>query len=394
MTVQEGNPASRLRGEHSEKVAVALVSKYVPEGVGGIENHLDMLLRHVPTPDFSYAFIADSDGEPQRSGRAREYLHFVQRLMRSRSELMHFHGFDRLQLLTLMLVARRRIPLVVTPHNGVAGIVNDQGSVRRLAKRWIDELIFPVLIWQRARIIALTREERDYYLDRFPGSADLVEVLPNPIGKHEWAPLMPATPAVRLLSISRLDPWKRTQDLISAMALLPPGVECDIAGPDCGAAAALQDQARLVPRTIRFHGPVRGENKERLFEAASIVIVPSKAEGLSTVALEALACGIPVIASDCASRGLPADGVYRYPFGSVADLAQTIQHLLAGENLVTARHAARRASAALVGYDDYGHALRSLYRSSVQQHRSRIAPRAKGNQQRRLRASSGDGRPA
>jgi glycosyltransferase involved in cell wall biosynthesis len=314
--------------------------------------------------------------------------------MRSRSELMHFHGFDRLQLVMLMLVARRRIPLVVTPHNGVAAIVNDQNSLRRLAKRWIDGLLFPVLIWQRARIIALTIEERDYYRARFPRSVGLVEVLANPIGKREWAPLTPTTPAARLLSISRLDPWKRTQDLISAMALLPPEVECDIAGPDYGAAAALQDQARLVARTIRFHGAVRGAKKDRLFEDASIVIVPSKAEGLSTVALEALACGIPVIASDRASRGLPADGVYRYPFGSVADLAQTIEHLLAGENLVTARQAARRASAALVGYDDYGRALRSLYRSSAQHHRSGIAPRAKRNQLRRLGASSGDGRPA
>jgi len=394
MTVQDENSTLRLRGQHSEKVTVALVSKYVPQGVGGIENHLDMLLRHVSAPNCSYTFIAGSGADARRSGRARGYLHFVQRLRRSRSEIMHFHGFDRLQLITLMLVVRRRIPLVVTPHNGVAAIVNDQNSVRRLAKRWIDGVLFPALIRQRARIIALTTEERDYYRARFPGSAHLVEVLPNPIGKHEWAPLTPATAAVRLLSISRLDPWKRTQDLISAMAVLAPEVECDIAGPDYGAAAALQEQARLVARTIRFHGAVRGAEKEQLFEDASIVVVPSKAEGLSTVALEALARGIPVIVSDCAARGLPAEGVYRYPFGSVADLAQTIEHLLAGENLVAARQAARRASAALVGYDDYGQALRFLYRSSAEQHRNGVTPRARDRQQRRLRAASGDGRPA
>src|SRR5579859_5692895 len=121
MTVQEENSTSRRGVENSEKVTVALVCKSAPEGIGGIENHLDMLLKHVQTPNCSYALVTGFDSEAQRSGGARGYLRFVHRLMRCRSKLMHFHGFDRLELLTLVLFARRRIPLVVTPHNGVAG---------------------------------------------------------------------------------------------------------------------------------------------------------------------------------------------------------------------------------------------------------------------------------
>ena len=281
----------------------------------------------------------------------------------------------------------------MTPHNGLSGIVHDRNDVRRLAKRWADGVLFPALVRQRARIIALTVEERDYYLGRFPGCGHLVEVLPNPIEKHMWAPLLPAPGSARLLVLSRLDWGKHVEDLISAMALLPPAVECDIAGPDSGAAAALLGQARQVQRTIRFHGAVRGAEKERLFEDATIVVVPSKAEGLSTVALEALARGIPVVASDAASRGLPAEGVYRYRFGSAADLARTIEHLLAGENLVAARRAAQRASTALMDYDDYARALRSLYRLSAERHRDGISPRAMGRRWR-FRASGRERRKA
>jgi glycosyltransferase involved in cell wall biosynthesis len=376
MTVQEKNSTSRRGAENSEKVTVALVCKSAPEGIGGIENHLDMLLRHGQTPNCSYAFVTGFDREAQRSGGARGYLRFVHRLMRCRSELMHFHGFDRLELLTLVLFTRRRIPLVVTPHNGVAGIVNDQYAIRRLAKRWVDGVLFPALIWQRARIIALTVEERDYYVGRFPGCSDLVEVLPNPIEKQRWVSLRPESAPTRLLALARLHWGKHIEDLISAMAQLPPEVECDIAGPDCGAAAALQNQARQVARTIRFHRAVRGAEKERLFEDATIVVVPSEAEGLSTVALEALARGIPVIVSDLASRGLPAEGVYRYRFRSVADLARAIENLLEGENLMMARRAARRASKTFVGYDDYVRALQSLYRLSVERYPNGITPRA------------------
>lgn len=393
MTVPCGDSGSGRGAEHSGQVTVALVSKYAPGGVGGIENHLEMLLRQVQAPSCSYVVVTGSEGAAQHSGGVGGYLRFVRRLVRCRSQLVHFHGFDRLQLVTLMLFARGRIPLVVTPHNGVHAIVNDQNAVRRLAKRWADGLLFPALIRQRAHIVALGAEERDYYLGRFPGCGHLVEVLPNPVGVHRWAPLLPAPGPARLLALARLDSWKRVEDLVSAMALVPPAVECDIAGPDCGAAAALHDQAEKVARTIRFHGAVRGAEKERLFEDATVVVVTSKAEGLSTVALEALARGIPVIASDWASRGLPAEGVYRYPFGSVADLAATIENLLSGEHLVAARRAARRASTALVRYDDYARALRSLYRLSMERHRNGITPRAP-DRRWRLRASRRERRPA
>jgi glycosyltransferase involved in cell wall biosynthesis len=378
--VRDGNSTSRRGAEHSDKLSIALVSKYAPGDIGGIENHLDMLLRHVQTLSCTYVLATCSEGAAQCNGGARGYLRFVWRLMRCRSDLAHFHGFDRLQLITLMLFARRRIPLVVTPHNGVAGVVNERNAIRRLAKQWADGVLFPALIRQRARVIALTVKERDYYLARFPSCGHLVEVLPNPVEKHRWTPLLPAP--TRLLVLARLDWLKHIEDLISAMALLPPAVECDIAGPDCGAAATLQDQARQVARTIRFHGAVRGAEKERLFEEATIVVVTSEAEGLSTVALEALAYGIPVIASEGAAHGLPAEGVYRYRFGSAADLARVIGSLLPGENLVVARRAAQRASTTLVGYNDYAQALRSLYGLSVERHRKRITPRATDCQRR------------
>jgi glycosyltransferase involved in cell wall biosynthesis len=379
VTVLDGNSSSRRGAEHFDQVTVALVSKYAPGDVGGIENHLQMLLRYVRAPICSYVDVTGAEAEAQRSGRARGYLRFVQRLVHCRSQLAHFHGFDRLQLITLMLLARGRIPLVVTPHNGVAGIVNERNAVRRLAKRCADGLLFPALIRQRARIVALSAEERDYYLARFPRCAPLLQVLPNPVGAQRWSPLRPVSAPPRLLALARLDPAKHIEDLVSAMALLPPRVECDIAGPDCGAAAALKNQARQVARTIRFHGVVRGAEKQRLFENATIVVVTSEAEGLPTVALEALARGIPVIASEGASHGLPVDGVYQYRFGSAADLAARIEYLLAGENIVAARRAARRASTALVAYDDYARALQSFYLLTVEQYRNGMTSRVPYN---------------
>ena len=393
MTVQEGNSTSLCGAEHSGKVTVALVSKYAPEGIGGIQNHLDMLLRHVQTPNCSYVFVTGCEGEAERSGRAREYLRFVRRLMRCRWRAS--------------ALPRLRPAAASHPHAVHTRTDPSRGDSAQRCGRDRQRPEGPPSAGQamggRTAIPGADPATRA----RHRAQRGRARLLSRPV-----SPLRPPRGgAAQPDRGSRLGPPAACARAGRACWHLPgsireahrgsrqchgsssPAVECDIAGPDCGAAAALQDQARQVARTIRFHGAVRGAEKERLFEDAAVVVVPSHAEGLSTVALEALARGIPVVASDCAARGLPAEGVYRYPFRSVTDLVRTIEHLLEGENLLLARHAARRASAELVGYDDYAEALRSLYRLSVDRHRSGITPR--GTHYRwRLRPSPRDRRSA
>jgi glycosyltransferase involved in cell wall biosynthesis len=55
---------------------------------------------------------------------------------------------------------------------------------------------------------------------------------------------------------------------------------------------------RELPRGVRFLGPVGPEKLRELYRESDVFVFPSFFEGFGLVILEAMACGLPVIASD------------------------------------------------------------------------------------------------
>ena len=114
----------------------------------------------------------------------------------------------------------------------------------------------------------------------------------------------PQMPPMVLLA-ARLVPIKGVDVAIEAAARLP-HMELVIAGdgPERRAleARAIANQRRGA-RPVRFVGQVDTHRRDQLLREASVVIVPSRAmpngrrEGCPTIALEALAAGVPVVAT-------------------------------------------------------------------------------------------------
>jgi glycosyltransferase involved in cell wall biosynthesis len=98
-----------------------------------------------------------------------------------------------------------------------------------------------------------------------------------------------------LLVLARLSRRKGIDVLLDAMARLESQPVLWVAG-DGEERVALEEQARrlALPR-VRFLGP--REDKACLLAACDVVVMPSRAEGLGVAALEAMACGRPVVAS-------------------------------------------------------------------------------------------------
>ena len=76
---------------------------------------------------------------------------------------------------------------------------------------------------------------------------------------------------------------------------------------DAAYSAALEQNARQLGlrERVRFAGEVRGEAKNELFAASDLAVFPSHTENFAMVVAEALAHGVPVIAS----KGTPWSGV-------------------------------------------------------------------------------------
>jgi glycosyltransferase involved in cell wall biosynthesis len=101
-----------------------------------------------------------------------------------------------------------------------------------------------------------------------------------------------------IATVAALISGKGQRDAIHAARLLP-GVTLLIAGegPDRGALRSLIEAEGLQGR-VKLLGSRSPEDVAALLAAADVMVLPTRAEGLANVWVEALACGAPVVTSD------------------------------------------------------------------------------------------------
>jgi len=106
---------------------------------------------------------------------------------------------------------------------------------------------------------------------------------------------------LRLLFIGRLDPKKGIEALLKACSLAaPPPWRLAIAGwgaPEYVSQLKEQIHALGLSGRVEMLGAVLSNEKKGLFERSDVALVPSYTENFAIVVAEALAHGVPVIAS-------------------------------------------------------------------------------------------------
>jgi glycosyltransferase involved in cell wall biosynthesis len=132
-----------------------------------------------------------------------------------------------------------------------------------------------------------------------------------------------------VLTVARLtDKQKRTSDLIRAVAQLPEEWSLDIVGtgPHRRMLEALAVDLSIETR-VRFHGFVGRAQVRDFLRRCGVYAMPSANEAVALAALEAMACGAPVVLSQIrAFQQLVADHVNGrlVPVGDVGALAEAI----------------------------------------------------------------------
>jgi D-inositol-3-phosphate glycosyltransferase len=202
------------------------------------------------------------------------------------------------------------------------------------------------IVAQADRVVAANVVERAHLVWYYGARAERIAVIPCGVDTDLFQPMDPAKakdllelpPDPLLLYVGRLQPIKGLETLLEAMAAVPEPAYLLVVGgdhdePENGHGAALRQRVTALglDRRVRF---LRAQPQRRLrlfYASADATIIPSYYESFGMVALEAMACGSPVVASRVGGLTTTVqDGVTGrlVPEGDPAALAAAITTLL------------------------------------------------------------------
>jgi glycosyltransferase involved in cell wall biosynthesis len=218
------------------------------------------------------------------------FVHVSRHLASLNPDVLHGHGAKGGAFVRLM--AAPDAIRVYTPHGGslhygrhtLRGIV--YGAIERLLSLRTELFLFESAFARKA------------YEAMVGTPRGIVHVVPNGISAAEMSPVAPDPGAANLLSVGEFRHIKGTDVLIDALAELHRSgrrVSLAIAGDGEEAPALREQVARLgLTDAIRFlgHTPAR-----QAFAHGRLLVVPSRADSLPYVVIEAGGAGIPIIAS-------------------------------------------------------------------------------------------------
>jgi len=160
-------------------------------------------------------------------------------------------------------------------------------------------------------IIADSEYSKRSILERLGINPDKIRVIPLPLGSEFHEQLLTDAPRVRygitepyILYVGAFKPHKNLPRLLQAFAGLGESHRAThqlvLAGGDPSARPIFQELARShgVADRVVFPGRIDDKDLPALYSGCALFVLPSLAEGFGLPALEAMACGAPVIASN------------------------------------------------------------------------------------------------
>ncbi|MDA0164759.1 glycosyltransferase family 4 protein [Solirubrobacter ginsenosidimutans] len=173
------------------------------------------------------------------------------------------------------------------------------------ANRWHTRLVLPRIARGADIVLVPSAFSRDELLDEVPGLApDRVVVVSGGVDAQFCAGPRPDAERPYLLTVGELQPRKNVETAIRAFGQLAsqhPELELLVVGARGWGEAPVTHEIGSAAERVRFAGHVSDQRLVELYRGASALLFPSRYEGFGLPALEAMACGTPVVAARAAS---------------------------------------------------------------------------------------------
>jgi len=295
--------------------------------VGGLENGIVNLINHLPVDRFGHVIICLTDyseafhrrirAQPvtiyslhKRDGQDWGLFRRLASLLRElRPQVVHTRNLATLEC---QWIARWcRVPVRIHGEHGW-DVSDLDGSNRKYL--WLRRLVFPSV----DRVVSLSRHTEEYLVRRVGLARHKSMQIYNGVDTRKFHPAsevsknaLPKSLRSRFVigTVGRLSAVKNQALLLRAFArlcatgdqqLLPLALVLIGDGPCSESLQQLADQMGIADR-IWFAGS--RNDIPQLLQCMDLFVLPSLAEGICNTLMEAMACGVPVVATDVGGNG-------------------------------------------------------------------------------------------
>ena len=296
-----------------------------------------------------------------------------------RPDVVHIHALWTPWLFRVFLWAKRRhIPIVWSPH----GMLAPWAMAHKRWKKFLPWWLYQRSALRQADLLHATTDLEARWIRDLGFHAPIAEV---PLGTDFSAggPPLAARPH-NVLFVGRIYPVKGLDLLLRAWATLAPTLRAEwrliLVGPDqaghraellalaqtLGLKAQVATLESVRAAEVTFTGPLFGNDKDAAYHVAQLLVLPSHTENFGVTIPDALASGMPAIASAATPWAILEERGCGAQFElTPASLAATLTRFLSLPD--AERQAMGERGRALVRerytWPAVGHALESAYQS-------------------------------
>ena len=296
-------------------MTVAQIVGYYPPHMGGMEVVAKEISLELARKNYSVTvFTSDIDAEKTPKNDIRENYSVKRlksfefahtpiiwslpfRLFRlPRGSVLHLHIAQAgIPEIVFLIAKLRRFPFIAHFHLDVG----KSGSFGWLLPFYKKYLLGFVL--RRAdKVIVFSEEQSHLVRKKYEVIESKIAVVPNGVGKEFFFRDVRSLPkdSLKLLYVGRLSVQKRLDRLVDALSLLKVPVHLTVVG-DGEEKAVLESRVKkLGIASVSFEGKKYGAGLLEYYRKADVFVIASDIEGMPLVVLEAMASGLPIVASD------------------------------------------------------------------------------------------------
>ena len=313
-------------GEKTDKVKVLFFISSL-EG-GGAERVLVDILRHIDRAKFAPTLVLlyPYENSPYREylpadipvvvvGRQSDsfiekigqFLSFMQTVFKEDPQVI-LSKLTHNNLMAILAGKLFNIKVIVCEHNTLSEVVRDRDGKYILGVP-VSPMV-KILYRSADRIVAICEKIKENLIEDFHIPADKISVIRNPLDMariEELGSIRPRHPFFDglthvVMAAGRMVPQKGFDILLKAFSQVVSEVEARMIimgeGPD-------METLKQTAQDLGIAGEVSftgfQENPYQFMSHADVYVLSSRYEGMPMVVLESMACGLPVIATDCRS---------------------------------------------------------------------------------------------